>query len=284
VERRNNSPFDLPEWHALRREATLVSQLVGVGATALGQASYASGLGHYYTAFFGLSVGIERLAKLVLVAEHILANDGNPPQQSAFRAYGHNLVSLADAVHQVSQKRNLKLKYQRPADAISKAVLDCLNSFASASHGRYANFSALGNANFIATDEPVAKWWREVVEPILDKHYRGKRGERGVRARANAIDALIGQVTSVLHFDEVEGTMTDMATASERTGQSAFAQKYGRFYTLSFARWLMDVFTELTMTAGYQPGLEVLFGHYEFFSAFRNDDSFLLTRKRWPLG
>lgn len=38
-------PFDLPEWHALRRESKLVSQLIGAGATALGRASYADGFG-----------------------------------------------------------------------------------------------------------------------------------------------------------------------------------------------------------------------------------------------
>lgn len=280
--RRN--PLELHEWHSLRREATLVSQLIGVGATAIGQASYASGLGNYYTAFFSLSVGIERLAKLVLVADHILENNGQSPQQAAVKAYGHNLEKLADAAYLVSTKRELKLEYQRPTDAVSVAVFNCLDGFANASKGRYANFSALGNPSYNAADEPVAKWWREVVEPILAKHYRGKRAESGVKTRAQIIDALIGDKTSVLHFDEGENKMSDVATASERTGQTVYAQKYGRFYTLSIARWLMEVFSEMTRTSGYQSGFEALFGHYEFFGTYLNDDSFLLTRKRWPLG
>ena len=224
------------------------------------------------------------MAKLVLVADYVLANKGQTPPQTAVKAYGHDLAKLADAVDSVVAKRNLTLNYSRPTDDISIAVIACLNSFASASRGRYANFSALGNPNYDAANEPVAKWWREVVEPILVKHYRGKRAEKGVKARAQVIDALISDFTMVRFFDESEGTMSDVATASERTGQTAYAQKFGRFYTLSIARWMMDVFTELTSTAGYQSGLEVLFGHYEFFSTYRNDDSFLLTRKRWPLG
>jgi hypothetical protein len=35
----------------------------------LGRANYANKFGEYYTAFFGLSIGLERLAKLVLVAD-----------------------------------------------------------------------------------------------------------------------------------------------------------------------------------------------------------------------
>jgi hypothetical protein len=61
-------PFTLPGRKALHREASLVRQLIASGATALGRASYGNGFGEYYTAFFGPSIGIERLAKLILVA------------------------------------------------------------------------------------------------------------------------------------------------------------------------------------------------------------------------
>ncbi len=280
--RRN--PFDLPEWHALHREVTLVSQLVGAGATALSEASYASGMGHYYTAFFSLSVGIERLAKLVIVADHVLSNQGQLPQQEMFRRLGHNLARLSGEVHRISEAHNLALRYPRPADPISGAVLGCLTAFADASRGRYANFEAIGNSGFNAAEEPVAKWWREVVEPSLDKHYRGKAAEAGVKDRARIIDTMIGGMSRVHFFDESGRTMSDVATASERTGQTKYAQKYGRFYTLTIVRWMMDVFAELTSTAGYQSGFEVLFGHYEIFATYLNDNNFLLTRKRWPLG
>jgi hypothetical protein len=70
------NPSDIPEWHALRREATLVRQLVGAGVTALGRANYADKKGDYYTAFFGLSIGLERLVKLILVADYAISNSG----------------------------------------------------------------------------------------------------------------------------------------------------------------------------------------------------------------
>ncbi|MCM4863688.1 hypothetical protein MMS55_29130 [Escherichia coli] len=53
----NKNPWDIPAWHALGREASLVTQLIGSGATAIGKANYADKIGEYYTAFFGLSVG-----------------------------------------------------------------------------------------------------------------------------------------------------------------------------------------------------------------------------------
>lgn len=276
-------PFTIPEWKALHREASLVSQILGSGATALGRASYGSGFGEYYTAFFGLSIGIERLAKLILVADYALENGGELPGQSVVRKYGHKLKELIAQIGGIAGKRGISVPYIRPDHPICAAVINCLDAFSDASRGRYANFEAIGNPSFDPANEPVNKWWTEVVEPILDRHYRGKRAEDGVKQRAAIIDSMIGDITLVLHTSETGEIMSDLTTASERTGQTKWAQKYGRFYTLSVVRWLAHIFDEMTHTAGYQPGLDSLFGHYEFFQTYTVEDNFLLTRKVWPL-
>lgn len=72
----SRNPLEAPEWHALGREASLVRYLIGSGATAIGRANYADKMGEYYTAFFGLSVGLERLSKLILVARYAIENRG----------------------------------------------------------------------------------------------------------------------------------------------------------------------------------------------------------------
>jgi hypothetical protein len=276
-------PFTLPEWHALRREATLVSQLIGSGATALGRASYADGFGEYYTAFFGLSIGIERLAKLILIADYAIEHSGALPDQTVVRKFGHKLTTLAEKADQIAIKHGVALKFPKPTDPICWAAVDCLDVFADASKGRYANFEQIGNPAFDPDNEPVNRWWTKVVEPILDKHYRGKPAEAGVRERAAIINATLGSISSVLHVDEEGAMMTNVATASERTGQTSWARKYGRFYTLSVVRWLSDIFGELVYAAAYGKQIDALFGHNEFFTTYRVSDDFLLTRKLWPL-
>lgn len=261
----------------------MVSQILGSGATALGRASYGSGFGEYYTAFFGLSVGIERLAKLILVADYALDNNGTLPGQSVVRKYGHKLKELIAQVGVIAGKRGISVPHIGPDHPICAAVVNCLDAFSDASKGRYANFEAIGNPSFDAANEPVNKWWSEVVEPILDKHYRGKKAEVGVKERAALFEAMAGHAMFVLFTDETGNVMSDVSTASERTGQTKWAQKYGRFYTLAVVRWLAYIFDEMTHTAGYEPGLDSLFGHYEFFQTYMVDDSFLLTRKIWPL-
>jgi hypothetical protein len=283
MSRARPEPFTLPNWHALRREALLVSQLIGSGATALGRASYADGFGEYYTAFFGLSIGIERLAKLILVSDYAMENGGALPDQAAVKRFGHKLTALIERADQIANNRGLTLGFSKPSDPICWAAVDCLDSFADASKGRYANFEAIGNPAFDPDNEPVNRWWMKVVEPILDKHFRGQSAEEGVRQRAAILDAVLGGNLSVLNVDEQGAMMTDIATASERTGQTQWAQKYGRFYTMSVVRWLSDIFAELVHKATYETNIDALFGHNEFFNTYRVPDSFLLSRKRWPL-
>ena len=277
------APFTLPEWQALSRESALVSQLIGSGATALSRASYADGLGEYYTAFFGLSIGIERLAKLILTADHAIDNAGALPGQAVVKRFGHKLLDLTAKVDQISVKHALTLEYPKPTDPICWAAIDCLDTFADASRGRYANFEVIGNPNFDRQNEPVNRWWTKVVEPILDKHYRGTAAESGVKQRAQAIGALMGPISIVRHIDEKGTMMNDVAIASERTGQTKWARKYGRFYTLTVVRWLSDIFDKLVHEAAYGRNIDALFGHNESFNTFTVPDSFLLTRKQWPL-
>ncbi len=272
-----------PEWRAVNREASLVRQLIGSGITALGRASYGSGLGEYYTAFFGLSVGIERLAKLILVAEHAISNAGALPDQNVVRQFGHKIRDLCTNADQITAKHCLTLDYPKPTDPICWAVVDCLDAFANAAKGRYANFGAIGNPSFNPADEPINRWWAEVVEPILARHVRGTAREATIKRNAQMVDAVIGSSSFVLHVNEGGQTMTEMQVASERSGMTKWAQQYGRFYTLCIVRWLADIFSELSRSGGYSKGIDALFGHYELFYGYRADDSTLMTRKVWPI-
>jgi hypothetical protein len=156
LSRRN--PWEIPEWHALGLEASLVRHLIGSGATALGRANYADKMGEYYTAFFGLSVGLERLSKLVLVAHYAIENGGKMPDERVVKHFGHKLVDLANEAESISERMQLSLRYSRPKQLIPQKILECLGSFADARRGRYANFASLDNPNLTA-DEPIKKWW-----------------------------------------------------------------------------------------------------------------------------
>lgn len=276
------NPWDYPGWHAIGREAALVRSLIGSGVTALGRASYADKTGEYYTAFFGLSVGLERLAKLILVADYAVSNRGQMPDENVVRKFGHKLVELEKAADAVAIKHSLQLDYPHPTSLISKKIVECLDSFADASRGRYANFASLGDPN-LSGREPINKWWGEVAELILREHYYGKAIQQQVEGRAKVIDEFLAPVSFVLCTSETGDQVQSLTAASVRSGQASVVQRYGRFYALTTVRWLSDVLSVLSRSASMDHDVHALNGVWEYFETYRLDDQFLKTRKVWPL-
>jgi hypothetical protein len=269
-----------PEWHAIRREAALVRHLLGSGVTALGQANYADKLGVYYTAFFGLSVGLERLAKLILVADHAISNGGQMADQKVVRKFGHRLIHLLNTADGAAQKHKIRLDFSRPTSSIGAKIVECLDAFADAGRGRYANFAALGDPN-LGQEEPISKWWGEVAELILKEHYYGKQAQERAIEKAKEVERLLSPAVT-LHFNETGQSMDDVLSSSIRTGQNALVQQYGRYYALAEVRWLVNVFSELSRAACSNK----IYAFWETWACLQDymvDNRVLKTWKIWPL-
>lgn len=275
------NPWDVPEWHAIHRECTLARDLIGSGATALGKANYADNLGQYYTAFFGLSVGIERLCKLVLVVDHALSHQGAMPAEDVVRKFGHSLTKLLNTVDQLALRNGVPLTYRRPKDTIALNIIGCLDSFADARRGRYANFGSLDTPS-LHSDEPIRNWWEIVAETILTEHYENKPIQQEVENRATVVDGMMSQFSQVLFMDERGQPMQDARTASVRTGQTQIVQKYGRYHALTTVRWLADVYSQLARLAAHHHRIDAFFGSWEFLETYTVDDHLLKSRKVWP--
>jgi hypothetical protein len=257
--------LDSSERRALLREAALIRQLLGSGVTALGRASYAE-IGEYYIAFFGLSTGLERLAKLIVVTNYAISNGGQFPKQTLVSKYGHNLKQLADTVDQLTQKQGLNLEYPRPATAITAKMIECLHAFADANRGRYANFATLGDPN-LGPEEPIKKWWKEVAEAILKEHY-DKDAEERDKTQAKIVEQMLSPAI-VFQFSETGGAIHDVFSGSIRSGRTYVVQQFGRYYALTIVRWLADIFSKLASEACYAHKIDAFFGVEEFFRTYR---------------
>lgn len=201
------------------------------------------------------------------------------PQQKAISAFGHQLVKLTSTADAVARKHNLEFVHPRPTTAISEKIIECLDAFADAGRGRYANFVALGDPN-LTQEEPIRKWWGEVAELILNEHYYGKQPQERAEGRARAVDEIISPAT-VLHFNDAGEAMQDVLSSSIQTQQTDIVQRYGRYHALTVVRWLAGVFSDLSLAAHTQN--VGFFGVAEYFRTYTVDDSFLKTRKIWPL-
>ncbi len=267
---------------SIKKECGLVRGLIGSGITELGKASYRNGEWHYYNAFFSLSIGIERLAKLILVANHIIQKDGALPDKETMelykKKYGHKLKKLSNKVDKIAKKHELKLKYERPQDSTSIAIIRCLDSFANAGEGRYANFNFLDDPKNRNKTEPIKKWWQEIATPILAEHYKNEI-KQDVKKYASRLSKITDRDIFLPYRNEESIEMKTVKECLERDGETLIVQKYGCYHTLRIVRWMAEVFINLPDIKEH----EVLQGHNKYLVGFIRSDEHLKITKHWPV-
>lgn len=92
--------------------------------------------------------------------------------------------------------------------------------------------AVLGNLQS-GQDEPVAKWWREVAEAILEERYTGKRMQEKIEGNARAVNAVLGGLSAVLHTTETRDHLNDLERSSRRSGQTKIVQRWSMYHVLT---------------------------------------------------
>ena len=268
------------QWEAIGRESALCCNLVGIGVTNLGRADYTN-LGNYYTAFFGLTVGLERMAKLVLVADYAIGNK-SMPSPSYLKNYGHELAKLFKKCRDLIKKHGITLTYPYPNNQICDKIIKCLDNFAAASKGRYANFTELSNPT-LCREEPFRQWWNEVAELILKKHFYNTSKEKVVKDFAKVSGQAM--TPAIVCLSTEDGTkLSDIESAVYRKKQTETIQRYGRFYTLNIVRWLAEFLCNIAKIAANEHQIKAFFGLEEHYQGnYILPDTFLKQRKIWPI-
>jgi hypothetical protein len=219
-------------WLAIHREASLAAEHLAAGATLLGKANYAQ-QAYYYQAFFSLSVGFERSAKLALAVDYRLSN-GTFPTESQLRGYCHRLDKLLSDIDVLSQRRGITGEWARlPETPIHKAIVSVLSDFSS-NVTRYYNLDLITGSARIAPIDPLQAWHERVFIPTSELHFTAKQRSR-VEANAAVVAALMGDYSRVLHHDEIGNVLTDIEAASAMTGMTKSIQPHVRVYVLQLA-------------------------------------------------
>ncbi|WP_146084297.1 hypothetical protein [Rathayibacter sp. AY1F6] len=135
---------------ALTQEAWLAKALLETGMTALRGADYGM-QGRYYEGFFNVSIGLERLGKLIVALDHRVAHEAFPTG-SHFRVISHNLVELFEILENIVERRGIQLEGLGDEP---RAVLKFLSNFAS--HDRYHNLNVLNSVREEWSD-PVGRY------------------------------------------------------------------------------------------------------------------------------
>ena len=263
------------KYRALMRETSLAAQTLCSGLTDLRKAELGKP-GVYYAAFFGLSVGFERLCKIVLVLDHVIDHDGLFPTDDKLRKIGHDVQALIEKTQEVRKKYASDNDWSPfPDDRVVDVMTRFLCGFATRT--RYYNLDYLHDNT--KDFEPINEWNEGVGSEIIRKHYPSERQQMH-RKTSEGIGRKIDPVSSIYLSNDAEGTViTDAVSMIEAGMKIALIQEWSQFYALKIARYLAVLISNVQ---SYVPRKDMP-DLGEILWPFYANDRRLRSLKRWSI-
>ncbi|MGW1489789.1 hypothetical protein [Streptomyces sp. NPDC002402] len=260
-----------PTFMALIHEAGIASHSLCVGLTTLRKANFMQPES-YYGGFFGYTIGLERAMKLTILLDCLAEQGKFPSDQQLKNAYGHDLNKLLAAVQDIRSRIDQNdLKWQLPHPEIIGDAVTFLAEFAKFT--RYYNLDILSGKS--PTLDPVARWFRDVGQPLLDK--RPSRQTRRNSEDAGAMQRLIGDIMITRAVAEDGTPVTSAEESLVAARNSEYVAKEGTFLCTALARYVIEVLRHREHAARSANHMIPSFG--DFFYLFNNRDALLKNRK-----
>ncbi len=271
-----------PTWFLLEQEGLLAQACLCNGLTALRRANLGDKKGLFYSAFFELSIGFERVLKLILILDHMARNQLVPPDSKTVEDYGHKLRSLFDAAKGVCAAHGVTALDAFQPNSLPIAILGFLDDFAHPG-GRYSNINKLtGHKHQIMVD-PIAQWG-EIANRIMREHATPKDRQR---AQLNGLvaSAAFGDAAASLISDLNQQPM-DAVPQHVRASELDTAAKHAIYALVTLISALREVIDSLcdSAWAANPPGkasLAEVPDMKEFFQFAWADRQYVMRKRQW---
>ena len=224
----------------LANEAALTSSLLGNGLTSLRHANI-NNKGLYYQAFFSLSIGIERLMKMIIINEYRYENNGEFPINIDLKKIGHDLNKLSSYIG-INFEEN----------SVHNKILNFLNDFAK--YSRYYNIdNILDKTN---NNDPLNDW--DNIREDIQKNIKLKK----VNQNKVAIASLLEEI-SYVNFNEINGEeLNSLIELLDKEKNNEQIQKYSVQYVYEIIRVLVNKIVEMEKQQFIMPILSEFFDIY----------------------
>lgn len=271
-----------PKFIAFNREAELAKRLMCSGLSALRKATPRQP-GIYYDAFFGISIGVERIAKLAWLIDECIETNGAFPTDKDLRKACHNINKLVAKARLIRSKRNPSpfvanhsAHWKLPSDPATDHVIRFLSDFAERS--RFFNLKfIIGESNGMS--DPIKSWHNTVGAAVLGMpEVKAKKG----RWQAQAEMAARAYSPAVVFVTAADGTpLTNVAELSYSEQEAAEINKQAQWKTLAIIRFLSLLILDLADTA-HAAGHNFIPVMSEHFGFFCGDNAIIRRYKVWP--
>lgn len=232
-------------WYLLEQEGLLAQACLCNGLTALRRANLGDKKGLFYSAFFELSIGFERVLKLVLILDHMALNQLVPPDSKTVEDYGHKHRALFDAAKAVCAARSMTALDGFQADSLPILILGFLDDFAHPG-GRYSNINKLTGHRHQAMADPIARWG-EIASQIIQTQATPRERERA-QMNGRMAGIAFGDAAASLMSDLNQQRM-DVAPLHVRASELDTTAKYAIYALVILIAALRDVIDSLCDSA-----------------------------------
>ena len=253
---------DSKEVILLLKETGLAATSIEQGLNALRKAQF-SNKKLYYQAFFLLSIGVERILKLIVIVNNLVTKD-RFPENNELKEYGHNIIELFNKVTNEIRPDEDFLSQNE----IYLPILKFLSDFAKGS--RYYNLDTLSGKN--GRKDPLHEW-NKIQIYIKGKHCKVKLSE----FEMHIIESI--ENSAIIHFHDESDipitTGTDFFIESKLANQ---VQGFSVLYLYKIIDYLITILIQRSNEKRMLPEYQ------EFFRLFNNrymTDADIKKKKDW---
>ena len=266
-------------WFPLEQEGYLAHACLCNGLTALRRANLGEQKGLFYSAFFELSIGFERMLKLILILDHMDCNDRLLPNSKTIKEFGHKLLCLFDHTKAVAAKRDLVFLDQFEKGSLPIEILEFLDAFAHPD-GRYFNINKLTSDNLQSKANPLEQWGN-IVSRIMRKYATPQEQARS--KMSNKPNAEYADISFSM-ISDLNNKYLDCVPLQLRAMEVDIAAYYAIYALVSLISALRELIDSLCSylrksSATDMPDIPDM---QEFFYFAWADKQHLKRKKKWP--
>lgn len=236
--------------------------------------------GFFYSAFFELSIGFERLMKLVLVIDHMAKNDLRPMTDQELKdRYGHRIESLYKSCVELNERLDKPAGGFYEEGGFEWDIIHFLHEFSLSA--RYYNLSKLTNRQ--RTNDPLSEWWSLLVRVVHSDVSQKKLEKIQSKSLAYCDNFAGNSFTMMRGLDGHLMTTLDAVMYPRLVEAAAPHMVWQVFKIISPFYSLISSVVEAVHKVEHSKGIDhpVVPYMYEFFSFLLLERSDVIRRRKW---
>lgn len=257
----------------IHRETHLCAQSLANGLNCIRKYDF-SNVGLFYSGMFSVTIGFERLLKLILLLDYKIEFNKYPGNQY-LKSKGHEINKLIELCLVIARKHVVDINKLNFAeireDELCTSIITFMTDFAVGA--RYYNLDTL-TGKVHQNNEPLARWDSEINSLILERHPLPAKKLLAFKKNASEI----ADISMVHHTTENGSVVNNINDFMSMSAAVDHKQGYSVFYIYKIINYFLKVLVKLDLKQNPQIYLREIIRN---LSMTGYTPSQIRKRKRW---